>query len=120
MTPAERLVDALLARDVARLRALRGDPALAEVVLAEVVQVALDRLDPAPTLSDAELAALRAVAGHPGLSAAELADVAPGFVGAAPRLLELGLVTDRRFERGDCWSRTALGAQVLRGSSTPA
>lgn len=113
MTPAERLVDALLAGDVARLRALRGEPGLAEVV-----QAALDRLDPAPVLSDAERAALRAVAGHPGLSAAELADLVPGFAEAAPRLLELGLVTDRRFERADCWSRTALGAQVLRGTQT--
>ncbi len=64
-----------------------------------------------------DVAVLRVVAGHPGLSAADLTALAPGFRDAAPRLLALGLVTSSRFERADCWARTAAGAAVLRDAA---
>lgn len=58
---------------------------------------------------------LRVIGGHPGLCAAELAALSglgPGFAAAGRELLEAGLVTSERFERTDCWSRTARGTQV--------
>ncbi len=109
MTPAERLVDALLAGDAAALRALRDEPGLGPVV-----EAGLARLAPDLVLSADEHAVLRAVSGHPGLSAAELTSlVGPAFAAASASLLERGLVTSRRFERSDCWVRTARGAQAL-------
>ena len=107
-TAAERVVDALLTGSVGALRALADDAGVGEVARAGLARLAPDDLTPD------DVAALRAVSGHPGLSAAELTDlVGPGFPSASARLLERGLVTSTRFERADCWSRTARGAQVL-------
>jgi hypothetical protein len=111
VTPAERLVDALLAGDAAALRALRGEPGLGAVV-----EAGLARLEPDTALTPDELVVLTAVSGRPGLSAAELTELVGPAFSAAASLVERGLVTSRRFDRTDCWVRTALGAAVLRAS----
>ena len=70
---------------------------------------------PGPTLLPGSLAArlLAAIGGHPGRSAAELSELTGLDARAVGReLLEAGLVTASRFERSDCWSRTAAGATV--------
>lgn len=111
MTPAEVVVDALLNGDLHALRALLDHPTVGSVARAGLARLAPDDLTPD------ELALLQAVSGHPGLSAAELVElVGPAFGPASARLLELELVTSHRFERADCWSRTARGAAVLRSS----
>ncbi|MCW2777579.1 MAG: hypothetical protein JWN17_1304 [Frankiales bacterium] len=115
MTSAERVAAALLDGDVDALRALapvvRGD-------LADVVRAGLARLEPdADVLPDAAVRLLRAVAGHPGSSRAELRELTGDDADTAELLLERGLVTSRRFERTDCWSRTPLGAELLRSSA---
>lgn len=117
MTPAERLAAALLEADVPALHALL--PGL-DGPLAEVARAGLARLDPslpagAVSLPSGAVVLLRAVSGRPGLSAVELRELVGDAADAAGLLLERGLVTSRRFDRTDCWSRTALGAQVLRG-----
>ena len=56
------------------------------------------------------------MSGRPGLSAAELQELTglgERFGPASRALLEDGLVTSSRFERGDCWARTARGASAL-------
>jgi hypothetical protein len=111
VTPAQRVADALLDGDLEVLRALApgltGD-------LDDVVRAGLARLDPSTApLPDGALRLLRAIAGHPGLSRAELAELV-GDAGPADLLLERGLVTSRRFDRTDCWSRTPRGAELLR------
>lgn len=112
MSDAQRVADALLHADVSALRALL--PALTGE-LADVVRAGLARLDP-DALPGEALALLRAVAGHPGLSLAQLRDLVGDAVATADLLLERDLVTSRRFERTDCWSRTPAGAALLRGS----
>ncbi len=107
MTPADRVVDALLSGDVAALRDLRDSE------VGDVARAGLARLAP-DDLPDDAVVLLRAVSGHPGLSRAELAGLVGDAVGAADLLLERGLVTSRRFDRTDCWSRTAEGAALLR------
>lgn len=115
----ERLVDALLSdRPLPALAALRPelDGTLLAVADAAVARLTL-RVPPAG--SPAALLLL-AVSGHPGCSLTELAALA-GLEDAGPAaasLLADGLVADRRFDRTDCWARTARGAQavqVLRG-----
>ncbi len=109
MTPAESVVAALLDGDLTALGALQDHP-----VVGEVARAGLARLAP-NDLTAADLEVLRAVGGHPGLSAAELTDrVGPAFAAAGARLRALGLLSAQRFERADCWTRTAEGTQVLR------
>lgn len=111
----QALLGALLAPDPApRLTTLRprltGE--LGALADAAIARLALRVPDPGTP----EAALLQAVAGHPGLSLAELRDVAglADVRAAADTLLRAGLVSDRRFERADCWSRTEAGAQALR------
>ena len=57
---------------------------------------------------------LLAVSGHPGLTAEALTALSGVDAAAVGReLLAAGLVTSSRFERNDCWSRTAAGAVVV-------
>ena len=113
---AERVVDALLGPSpLPSLRALLprlADPSLRAVVLAAERRLGVVRLDP----DGDEARLLTAVSGRPGLAAAELAaltGLGARFAAAARALVEDGLVTSSRFERTDCWSRTARGAQAL-------
>lgn len=78
-----------------------------------VARAGLARLAP-DDLPDDAVVLLRAVSGHPGSSRVQLAELVGPAVGTAGLLLERGLVTDRRFERTDCWARTAAGAALLR------
>jgi len=109
---ADALAGALLGpQPLAAVRALR--PSL-DGALAEVADAALRRLGGlvAPGSPEAELLLL--VSGRPGLSAAELTALFPAFEEVVPALLEDDLVSDRRFERTDCWSRTGRGAAAVR------
>ena len=87
-------------------------------VLRRPVEVA-DRAGPDPGSPAAHL--LLAISGHPGLARAELEELTGLDVAAAGRqLVDAGLVTSSRFDRPDCWSRTAAGARAaaeLRGTS---
>lgn len=109
------LLDALLSPDpLPGLRALR--PRLTGE-LAALTEAAIARLDlRVPDPGSPEAVLLRAIAGRPGLSLAELQDVTglPDVRTPAEALRQHELVTDRRFERTDCWSRTARGVQALR------
>ena len=108
----ERLVDAVLAdHPVIALAALR--PELSGDLLA-VADAARRRLGPVVVAGTPEADLLLAVSGRPGLSAAELRELVPAFGTAATVLLADGLVTSTRFERADCWTRTARGALALR------
>ena len=118
---ATRVAYALLDHDADALRRLAGElagPDPAVLGLRDAVRAGLARLVPEEDddpLTGDDVRLLRTVSGHPGLTAAELAErLGPAFSAAAPRLLERGLVTSTRFERTDCWTRTARGAAVLR------
>ncbi len=92
--------------DLARL--VLTDPALLAVRRAAQRQLGAVRLEPGSPAA----VLLLAISGHPGLSAAELAAVTGLDVTCPGReLLDAGLVTSSRFERSDCWARTASGAQ---------
>ncbi|MCU1693156.1 MAG: hypothetical protein JWM64_2247 [Frankiales bacterium] len=112
MSPAEQVVDALLAGDVEALRRLRSDPDVGPVARAGLLRLAPSDVD--HDLPDDAVVLLRAVSGRPGLSRAELQELVGNAVGAADLLLERGLVTSRRFDRTDCWTRTSAGAALLR------
>lgn len=116
MTEAEHLVDALLGpHPLAALDAL----VLTEPALLQVREAARRRLATTPPGAEA-LRLLRAVSRFPGLTRAELAEPSglaqPELRAAADELLAKGLVTSTRFERSDCWSRTAAGAAALRAA----
>ena len=118
---ATRVADALLDHDLDALRTLAAElagPDPAALGLRDAVRAGLARLVPSEdddALTDDDVRVLRTVSGHPGLTGAELGErLGAAFATAAPRLLERGLVTSTRFERTDCWTRTARGAAVLR------
>lgn len=111
-TEPEALVDALLGDDPqAALAALvLTEPALLAVRAAAERRLGVVRL--ASGTAAAQL--LLAISGHPGLSAAELEELTGRPTSAPGReLLAAGLVTSARFERTDCWSRTAAGARAV-------
>ena len=116
-TTAQQVVDALLGdAPLPALEALLprlGDPALRDVVLAAQRRLRGVRLDPA---GDAARLLL-AVSGHPGRTAAKLAELSglgDRCAAAAGDLVARGLVTPSRFDRPDCWARTAQGARAVR------
>ncbi len=101
----------------AALSALLPSPettALLAVVRAGQSRAAVPRLgggSPAARL-------LRAVGAFPGRNAAELRDVTrldpEGFGAASRELLAAGLLTSTRFDKPDCWTRTARGTAAAR------
>lgn len=90
---------------------------LTDPVLQQVRDAARARLSATPP-STAARRLLAVVSRFPGLSRAELAEHVDlpdaALAAAAQELLDKGLATSTRFGRGDCWSRTAAGAAVLR------
>lgn len=109
---ADRLAQALLSQHpLQAVRALRpclhGD-------LAEVADAAVRQLQGRVVPGSAEAELLLLVSGRPGLSAAALRELFPAFETASAALMEAGLISDRRFDRRDCWSRTSRGAQAVR------